>query len=71
MEKNMKRIILSLVLFAALCALAAGSYIYIAGATARLLNRVELVASEYYEGNYNAALELEEELFGVMYNRLN
>jgi hypothetical protein len=50
----MKRAILCIFIFAALCALAAGSYIYIADSTARLLNQVEFVAQSFADGDYAA-----------------
>jgi len=51
----MKKLILCIVIFAALCALAAGSYFYIVGTTARLLNKVEFVARSFSEGDLQAA----------------
>ncbi|MCL2697109.1 MAG: DUF4363 family protein [Oscillospiraceae bacterium] len=61
LNKNMKRAILCIVIFAALCALAAGSYIYIADSTARLLNQVELVAKSLTDGDYTAVYEAANE----------
>ncbi|MCL2109396.1 MAG: DUF4363 family protein [Oscillospiraceae bacterium] len=51
----MKRIILCIILFIALCALAAGSYFYIVGTTTRLLNKVEFVSKSYSDGEFHAA----------------
>jgi hypothetical protein len=50
----MKRAILCIFIFAALCALAAGSYIYIADSTEQLLNQVEFVAHSLANGDYGA-----------------
>jgi hypothetical protein len=50
----MKRAILCIIIFAALVALAAGSYLYIADSTAELLNKVEFVAYSFVNGDYGA-----------------
>jgi len=52
----MKRAIICIFIFAALCGIAAGSYIYIADSTARLLNKVELVIYNFADGEFEAAL---------------
>ncbi|MCL2638568.1 MAG: DUF4363 family protein [Oscillospiraceae bacterium] len=57
----MKRAILCIFIFAALCALAAGSYIYIADSTARLLNQVEFVANSFADGDYAAVFTAAQE----------
>jgi len=51
----MKRVILCIIIFIALCGLAAGSYLYIIGSTTRLLNKVEFVAQNFTDGDYDAA----------------
>jgi uncharacterized membrane protein len=57
----MKRLILCIVLFIALCAVAAGSYLYIVGTTTRLLNKVELVMNSFTDGDLVLARETAEE----------
>ncbi|MDR2531674.1 MAG: DUF4363 family protein [Oscillospiraceae bacterium] len=57
----MKRVVLSIILFIALCAVAAGSYLYIVGTTTRLLNKVEFVAHSFTDGDYGAAFTAAEE----------
>jgi HAMP domain-containing protein len=53
----MKRVIICIILFLALCALAAGSYFYIVNTTTRLLNKVELVMHNFAEGSFTGAQE--------------
>jgi hypothetical protein len=57
----MKRVILCIILFLALCAIAAGSYFYIVGTTTRLLNQVELVSQSFSKGDFAKAHEVAEE----------
>ena len=57
----MKRAILCIILFLALCAVAAGSYFYIVGTTTRLLNKVELVAYSFSGGDFETAREAARE----------
>lgn len=57
----MKRIILCIILFIALIALTAGSYLYIVGTTTRLLNKVEFVSYSYSRGEYEAAFTTAEQ----------
>jgi D-aminopeptidase len=57
----MKRAIICIFIFAALCALAAGSYIYIVNSTERLLNQVEFVALSFAEGDYAAVFTAAEQ----------
>ncbi|MCL1823973.1 MAG: DUF4363 family protein [Oscillospiraceae bacterium] len=56
----MKRLILCIILFIALCALTACSYLYIVSTTSKLLNKVEFVAYSFSEGDFVSALEAAE-----------
>jgi HAMP domain-containing protein len=57
----MKRAILCIFIFITLCALAAGSYLYIANSTERLINQVEFVAHSLADGDYAAVLTAAQE----------
>jgi len=64
----MKRVILCVIILAALCALAAGSYFYIVDTTTRLLNKVELVGRSFAEGDYQTALGTAEDAYEIWSN---
>lgn len=57
----MKRAILCIFIFLALCAIAAGSYFYIVNTTTQLLNKVELVMVSFTDGDFNTARDAAKE----------
>jgi hypothetical protein len=57
----MKRALICIFIFAALCALAAGSYLYIVNSTEQLLNQVEFVALSFVNGDYAAVFTAAQE----------